>query len=93
MKYLVTGGAGFIGSNIVEELVRLGEFVRVIDNFATGKKENLAGVAEKIEFIEGMLSAAIISCGKPYQASMRYCINLLYLLFPDLFTILLRQTK
>lgn len=39
--YLVTGGAGFIGSNIVEELLRRGERVRVLDNFSTGKRENI----------------------------------------------------
>jgi len=51
--YLVTGGAGFIGSNIVEELVKRGEQVRVLDNFATGKRENLVPFMEKIELIEG----------------------------------------
>ena len=40
--YLVTGGAGFIGSHIVEELVGRGERVRVLDNFSTGRRENLA---------------------------------------------------
>ncbi len=52
-KYLVTGGAGFIGSNIVEELVRRGEKVRVLDNFITGKRENLKPFQGKIELIEG----------------------------------------
>jgi len=41
LKFLVTGGAGFIGSNIVEELLRRGHSVRVLDNFSTGKRENL----------------------------------------------------
>jgi nucleoside-diphosphate-sugar epimerase len=48
--YLVTGGAGFIGSHIVDELVRRGEHVRVLDNLSTGKRENLASAAE---FLEG----------------------------------------
>ena len=55
MNYLVTGGAGFIGSNIVEELVRRGESVRVLDNFSTGKKSNLAQVLDRITLIEGDL--------------------------------------
>jgi nucleoside-diphosphate-sugar epimerase len=53
--YLVTGGAGFIGSNIVEELVRRGERVRILDNFSTGKMENVASFQEGIELIEGDL--------------------------------------
>jgi UDP-glucose 4-epimerase len=53
--YLVTGGAGFIGSNIVEELVRRGERVRVLDNFSTGKRENLSAFVEDIELVEGDL--------------------------------------
>lgn len=53
--YLVTGGAGFIGSNIVEELVRRGERVRILDNFSTGKRENIALFLEDIELIEGDL--------------------------------------
>ncbi|HQM43726.1 MAG TPA: SDR family oxidoreductase [Smithellaceae bacterium] len=52
-SYLVTGGAGFIGSNIVEELVRLGHSVRVLDNFSTGKRENIAPFLKQIELIEG----------------------------------------
>ncbi len=51
--YLVTGGAGFIGSHIVDELVRRGECVRVLDNFSTGKRENLSSTIEQIELIEG----------------------------------------
>jgi len=52
-KYLVTGGAGFIGSNIAEELVKRGHPVKVIDNFLTGKRENVSSFLDKIEFIEG----------------------------------------
>lgn len=55
-RYLVTGGAGFIGSHIVDELVRRGETVRVLDNLATGKRQNLARVWDQIEFIEGSLT-------------------------------------
>jgi UDP-glucose 4-epimerase len=51
-KFLVTGGAGFIGSNICRKLVSQNCFVRVIDNLLTGKKANLATVLDKIEFIE-----------------------------------------
>lgn len=57
MLYLVTGGAGFIGSNIVKELLRRGEKVRVLDNFATGKRENLLPFNgnPNLEVIEGDL--------------------------------------
>jgi len=51
-KFLVTGGAGFIGSNICRKLVSEGCFVRVVDNLLTGKKSNLADIIDKIEFIE-----------------------------------------
>jgi nucleoside-diphosphate-sugar epimerase len=52
-RFLVTGGAGFIGSHIVEALVRKRHFVRVLDNFSSGKKENLKEVIDKIELIKG----------------------------------------
>ncbi|MDD5064185.1 MAG: SDR family oxidoreductase [Phycisphaerae bacterium] len=51
-KFLVTGGAGFIGSNICKKLVSQGCFVRVVDNLLTGKRSNLAAVSDRIEFIE-----------------------------------------
>ncbi len=52
-KYLVTGGAGFIGSNITRKLVSEGCFVRVLDNLLTGKKQNLDGVIDRVDFVEG----------------------------------------
>jgi nucleoside-diphosphate-sugar epimerase len=55
-QYLVTGGAGFIGSHLATALVNRGERVRVLDNLATGKLSNLAHLAGKIEFIEGSIS-------------------------------------
>jgi len=51
--YLVTGGAGFIGSHLAEELVKRGERVRVIDNFFSGKAENMASFINDVEFYEG----------------------------------------
>jgi len=51
--YLVTGGGGFIGSNLVRALVERGERVRVLDNFATGKRSNLAEFAGQVELLEG----------------------------------------
>jgi UDP-glucose 4-epimerase len=53
--YLVTGGAGFIGSSIVDALVRSGERVRILDNFSTGSLDNLAEVRDQVEIIEGDL--------------------------------------
>ena len=52
-RYLVTGGAGFIGSHLVRELVSRGEAVRVLDDFKTGKPENLAPISEGLELLEG----------------------------------------
>ena len=51
-KFLVTGGAGFIGSNICKKLVSQRCFVRVVDNLLTGKKSNLADIIDKVEFIQ-----------------------------------------
>jgi len=52
-RYLVTGGAGFIGSNICRRLVQEGTFIRVLDNLSTGKKSNLDDIIDSIEFVEG----------------------------------------
>jgi len=51
-RFLVTGGAGFIGSNIAARLVSQGCFVRVVDNLLTGKKINLSSIIDRIEFVE-----------------------------------------
>ncbi len=53
--YLVTGGAGFIGSSIVDTLVRSGERVRILDDFSTGSIDNLAGFKDRVEIVEGDL--------------------------------------
>jgi len=53
MKYVVTGGAGFIGSHITKKLVERGDVVTVIDNMNTGKKKNLESVIDKINFVKG----------------------------------------
>jgi nucleoside-diphosphate-sugar epimerase len=50
---LVTGGAGFIGSSLARALIARGDRVRVIDNFSSGKRENLADIADRVELIEG----------------------------------------
>ncbi len=70
--YLVTGGAGFIGSHIVEELVRRGESVRVLDDLSTGRRENLSSVQGQIDFHEG----DIRDLEKPLFAKVDYVIHL-----------------
>lgn len=56
MRYLVTGGAGFIGSNTVDELVRRGHGVVVLDDLSTGKEENLAEIRNKITLVKGSIT-------------------------------------
>ena len=53
LKFLVTGGAGFIGSNIVEALLEKGHSVRILDNFSTGRRENIDEFKNDIELVEG----------------------------------------
>jgi nucleoside-diphosphate-sugar epimerase len=57
VQLLVTGGGGFIGSHLVERLVRDGHRVRVLDNFTTGHRKNLAPVVDDIDLVEGDLQS------------------------------------
>jgi nucleoside-diphosphate-sugar epimerase len=61
MRYLVTGGAGFIGSNIVDELVRRGASVVVLDDLSAGKESNLAGVRDHIDLQVGSITDLAIT--------------------------------
>ena len=61
MRYLVTGGAGFIGSNMVDELVRRGHEVIVLDDLSAGKRENLSRVQSKIDLrVESITNLAAV---------------------------------
>ncbi|NOX97893.1 MAG: SDR family oxidoreductase [Nitrospirae bacterium] len=71
--YLVTGGAGFIGSNIVDKLVENKEKVRVLDNFSTGKRENLKQVAANIDLIEGDIRD-LATCQKAMEG-VDFCLH------------------
>src|SRR5271166_6195066 len=53
--HLVTGGAGFIGSSIATKLLEQGESVRILDDFSSGRRENLEGLRGKLEVIEGTI--------------------------------------
>lgn len=62
MKYLITGGAGFIGSHLSDALVTRGDSVVVLDNFTTGSKDNLSGVAESVSVVSGdILDSALVT--------------------------------
>ena len=54
-RFLITGGAGFIGSNLAHALVARGESVRILDDFSTGRPQNLQGMAERVEILRGDL--------------------------------------
>jgi len=55
MKYLVTGGAGFIGSHLTKKLVEEGQDITIIDNLKTGKEKNLESIKNKIDFVKGSI--------------------------------------
>lgn len=71
-RFLVTGGAGFIGSNIIEALINMGYFVRCLDNFSTGKRENISNFMENenFELIEGDI--------RDLDTCLRACENIDY---------------
>src|SRR5688500_6441614 len=71
-QYLVTGGAGFIGSHLAEELVRRGERVRVVDSLVTGKRHNLTHIPN-VEFIQGDLADAAVA--QRAVAGVDYVLN------------------
>ena len=54
MRVLVTGGAGFIGSHVVDRLVQEGLEVRVLDNFSTGRRQNLTEASPYVELLDGI---------------------------------------
>lgn len=73
-RFLVTGGAGFIGSNLVEEILKKGYFVRVLDNFSTGTKENIKHFTKNKNFqlIEGDI--------RDFETCKKACKNINYVL-------------
>jgi len=71
--YLVTGGAGFIGSHIVKTLIARGEQVRVIDNFLSGSRDNLRDVIDSIELVEGDIRDAELM--HRVTDGVKYCLH------------------
>jgi nucleoside-diphosphate-sugar epimerase len=73
-RYLVTGGAGFIGSHLVRELVARGDDVRVLDNFSTGRRENLPAIRDRI--VVGEVDICEPESIRPLFAGVNYVIHL-----------------
>jgi UDP-glucose 4-epimerase len=71
--YLITGGAGFIGSHLVRELIRYQQDVRVFDNFSTGRKENLDGIAHRVDTVEGDIRD--VSALRKAMRGVRYVLH------------------
>jgi UDP-glucose 4-epimerase len=59
-RYLITGGAGFIGANLAHVLVARGESVRILDDFSTGRPQNLRGIEDRIEVLQGDIRAPAV---------------------------------
>lgn len=74
MDYLITGGAGFIGSNVAELLARQGKGVRIFDNFSSGRRENIAAFADKIEVIDSELR--VLEAVKQAMNGVRHVLHI-----------------
>lgn len=74
IDYLITGGAGFIGSNLAEHLVKRGKSVRILDDFSSGRRENVAALAGAAEVVTGDLCDSTVV--KKAVADVRYLIHM-----------------